>query len=622
MIFKLTKHTVFLAVLLLCSVSFAATVTGTVTDDQGSPVANANVKIYKSGVIDSVFTDASGNYTTSDISLNTDTWAYAIKDGYHTGCTRVPNTASPDVDILMMDIMDYTTTISPWVYGGNFYWTRTADWEGLASRVTDVATILRMGGCCWDACEPTEDETWNTRTVDWVLDYCVANNLEPYMQMPLCHHTASEVGEMVQHIVDEGYDVTYYSISNEPERYDQDAGNQYQLTAAEFAEEYRDRYHAIKEVDPTAIVCGFESIGDFWAQMMFSCGDIIDVFSYHNYPYDGSQDVHASLGNPPNYINSPSEGVATMARYTSIYAKREVPFALTEYNLVYDHSASGDAASSSHYAGVWVADVLGRCLAANIYMTNLWCMLNDQSLSIMDGSGNRRPAYWAQYMYKNGFYDQYVTCTAQSPSEDFSYVGVYGSKDDDGNLCLMAVNRHETDNLIAELDFTSSMSNVLIEVPKASWVRIKINSSGSVTEIQKYTESQGYSGPVDGSSLEKTSGADGTIQVDDAESSIGEMAAVNNVTAVKAIAISPNPTQGMTQIRYSLSAKDVPVRAAIYNVRGEKIRSLLHQNQKSGSFELNWDGKNEKGADVTDGVYIVRIKAGNQSLVSKILMTR
>ena len=79
------------------------------------------------------------------------------------------------------------------------------------------------------------------------------------------------------------------------------------------------------------------------------------------------------------------------------------------------------------------------------------------------------------------------------------------------------------------------------------------------------------------------------------------------------------PSEGnFTTINYSLS-KDAYVNISIYNNLGDLIRTLVEDLPVStGPNSSNWDGKNNNGAFINDGVYIYRINAidtlGNSSI--------
>jgi hypothetical protein len=72
----------------------------------------------------------------------------------------------------------------------------------------------------------------------------------------------------------------------------------------------------------------------------------------------------------------------------------------------------------------------------------------------------------------------------------------------------------------------------------------------------------------------------------------------------------PNPFNPSTTIKYDLKAK-TDVVLTIYNVLGQKVRTLVNTNQAAGYQNVVWDGLNEFGEQVSTGVYIYRIEAGD-----------
>lgn len=64
----------------------------------------------------------------------------------------------------------------------------------------------------------------------------------------------------------------------------------------------------------------------------------------------------------------------------------------------------------------------------------------------------------------------------------------------------------------------------------------------------------------------------------------------------------PNPFNSETVIEYSLP-KATHVKIAIYNILGQRVRTLFDQEETAGHKRLIWDGKNEKGEVVSSGIY-------------------
>jgi len=55
----------------------------------------------------------------------------------------------------------------------------------------------------------------------------------------------------------------------------------------------------------------------------------------------------------------------------------------------------------------------------------------------------------------------------------------------------------------------------------------------------------------------------------------------------------------------------------IYNILGEKIRTLINNNASSGKHSVIWDGKDDFGNIVTSGMYFYQLKLDNSILQTR-----
>ena len=83
----------------------------------------------------------------------------------------------------------------------------------------------------------------------------------------------------------------------------------------------------------------------------------------------------------------------------------------------------------------------------------------------------------------------------------------------------------------------------------------------------------------------------------------------------------PNPFNPITTIRYSV-AKASGVILKIYNASGKEIKTLVNENKTTGTFEIQWDGKDNAGFSVSSGVYFYKIKAGDFSQTKKMILMK
>lgn len=83
----------------------------------------------------------------------------------------------------------------------------------------------------------------------------------------------------------------------------------------------------------------------------------------------------------------------------------------------------------------------------------------------------------------------------------------------------------------------------------------------------------------------------------------------------------PNPFNAETQIVYSIPMNG-QVNLSIFNLLGEQVRSMVNAPQVAGEYRLVWDGKNEKGGELPSGVYLCRLKFGQQVQTNKLILIR
>lgn len=72
----------------------------------------------------------------------------------------------------------------------------------------------------------------------------------------------------------------------------------------------------------------------------------------------------------------------------------------------------------------------------------------------------------------------------------------------------------------------------------------------------------------------------------------------------------PNPFNSETAISYQLSAVS-HVELVIYNVLGQKMRTLENELKSTGSYSFIWDGKNDSGDSIVSGIHYYQLKTGN-----------
>jgi fibronectin type 3 domain-containing protein len=83
----------------------------------------------------------------------------------------------------------------------------------------------------------------------------------------------------------------------------------------------------------------------------------------------------------------------------------------------------------------------------------------------------------------------------------------------------------------------------------------------------------------------------------------------------------PNPFKMETTIKYSLAKQSHAV-LDIYNVKGQKVRSLITGLIPKGNNTISWNGKDDQGKQVASGVYFYHLETGNVAFTRKMLLIK
>nr|MBC8215464.1 tandem-95 repeat protein [Candidatus Neomarinimicrobiota bacterium] len=83
----------------------------------------------------------------------------------------------------------------------------------------------------------------------------------------------------------------------------------------------------------------------------------------------------------------------------------------------------------------------------------------------------------------------------------------------------------------------------------------------------------------------------------------------------------PNPFNPTTTLRYDLP-EDSKVSLIIYDIMGREVKRLVHVTQEAGFKSVLWNGKNNHGSEVSAGMYLYRISAGNFISVKKMVLLK
>ena len=83
----------------------------------------------------------------------------------------------------------------------------------------------------------------------------------------------------------------------------------------------------------------------------------------------------------------------------------------------------------------------------------------------------------------------------------------------------------------------------------------------------------------------------------------------------------PNPFNPETRIEYEIS-KVVNVEIIIYNILGQKVKTLVDEERGPGVYRSIWDGRNNYGQPAASGVYLYKLKSENFIEIKKMTLLK
>ena len=84
---------------------------------------------------------------------------------------------------------------------------------------------------------------------------------------------------------------------------------------------------------------------------------------------------------------------------------------------------------------------------------------------------------------------------------------------------------------------------------------------------------------------------------------------------------SPNPFNPSTRIRYQLS-ETTQVELTVYDIRGNRVCTLIREEQDAGSYSVYWHGRDMRGSSVPSGTYMLVLRTPDQIQNQRAILVR
>ncbi len=353
---------------------------------------------------------------------------------------------TPVAGVLFVDPAADLGKISPLLRGSNY-----GPWVAVPVNMLDVAynakiAVIRFPGGAWG-----DRNTLRDYQIDAFMDFCKKAGATATISVNLRDGTPEQAAELVRYVnITKKYGITYWAIGNEPTLYAKEVGvGPYGV--ADYNRDFRAFAKAMKAVDPSIKLMGPElhqyavdpnarpkddSGLDWMDEFLRANGDLVDVVTFHRYPFGTSitpDDLRRNAREWDDLV------IALRGRIHELTG-RDIPIALTEVNTHYNPAVGGIATPDSHFNAVWLADVFGQMVAQDVLMFNHWLLStsgsNQGGWGMISRSGVR-PSYYVYQLYAL-FGTQRVY--AASGIEN---VSIYAAKRTDGALTLMIINLND-----------------------------------------------------------------------------------------------------------------------------------------------------------------------------------
>jgi hypothetical protein len=90
---------------------------------------------------------------------------------------------------------------------------------------------------------------------------------------------------------------------------------------------------------------------------------------------------------------------------------------------------------------------------------------------------------------------------------------------------------------------------------------------------------------------------------------------------VDAMLGQPNPFNGRTTIAFEMP-RSAPATLVVYDAAGRSVRTLVRGEIGAGTHQAVWDGKDESGRAVANGVYLYRLTSMGETLRGQMILVR
>jgi len=95
----------------------------------------------------------------------------------------------------------------------------------------------------------------------------------------------------------------------------------------------------------------------------------------------------------------------------------------------------------------------------------------------------------------------------------------------------------------------------------------------------------------------------------------------DNIPAPTELQCYPNPFNPELTISFNLEEQKKVI-LDIFNIKGQKVKSLVNETFRPENYNIIWKGDNEMGQKAGSGVYFIRLEIDDQVITSKAVLMK
>ncbi|MFN0202595.1 MAG: T9SS type A sorting domain-containing protein [Bacteroidia bacterium] len=344
---------------------------------------------------------------------------------------------------------------------------------------TAQTRMLRLGGIAPD------EHFYTTYQLLKMVDSVRAAGAEPIIQVPLWANTftAANAANIIHNLnVVHAKNIQYVSIGNEANLVYNSASHGFtsgSYTPAMYASAVKDFSTAIKAIDANVkIIAGELAWYDYtWVNSLFDTSNpsnditgvdavsgrnYVDYFSFHYYPFNGSQ-TRVQVTNAITGLQASLTHLAgKLTTANAFHPNRTTPlqWAMTEVNIDWQNPVGDNVSgvgANSFLAGQFWAEIAATVIKNNGKFINYWSVVEGGDASVTNigflshTTGKKKPIYHHFSLMANYLQGQYYPATSNQ-----SLVRVFATKDASLGWAILLLNYDEVNDFPVSVQLSNN----------------------------------------------------------------------------------------------------------------------------------------------------------------------